>query len=43
MKVSNKVKDEHVHVVLRRMREAADLTMREVGAMLGVSHVRICP
>lgn len=41
MKVSNKIKEEHVHVVLRRMREAADLTMREVGAMIGVSHVTI--
>ncbi len=41
MKLSIKQKDDRVHIVLRRMREAADLTMRDVGAMIGVSHVTI--
>lgn len=41
MKLSSREKQEHVHIVLRRMREAADLTMRQVGAMIGVSHVTI--
>lgn len=41
MKLSQKGKNEQVYIVLRRMREAADLTMREVGAMIGVSHVTI--
>lgn len=41
MKLSNKKKDEKVHILLRRMREAAELTMRQVGAMVGVSHATI--
>ncbi len=41
MKLSNKKKDEKIHILLRRMREAAELTMRQVGAMIGVSHVTI--
>lgn len=41
MKISSKKKDEKVHILLRRMREAAALTMREVGALVGVSHVTI--
>ena len=41
MKPSKKEQNEHVSIVLRRMRESAGLTMREVGAMIGVSHVAI--
>lgn len=41
MKLSDKKKDEKVHILLRRMREAAELTMRQVGAMVGVSHSTI--
>ncbi|NUN04668.1 MAG: helix-turn-helix domain-containing protein [Bdellovibrio sp.] len=41
MKVGYKKKEEKVYILLRRMRESADLTMREVGAMIGVSHVTI--
>ncbi len=41
MKLNQKGKNEQVYIVLRRMREAAELTMREVGAMIGVSHVTI--
>ena len=41
MQLTNKEKNEKVHILLRKMREAAELTMRQVGAMVGVSHVTI--
>lgn len=41
MKLSAKEKNAQEHVLLRRMRESAELTMRQVGAMIGVSHVAI--
>lgn len=41
MKLSNKQKDIHIYIVLRRMRESSGLTMRQVGGMIGVSHVAI--
>lgn len=41
MKLSSKEKNTQEHVLLRRMRESAELTMRQVGAMIGVSHVTI--
>jgi transcriptional regulator with XRE-family HTH domain len=41
MKLSNKEKDDRVPTVLRRMREAAKLTMRQAGAMIGISHVAV--
>ncbi len=41
MKQSKKEKNEHISIVMRRMRESAGVTMREVGAMIGVSHVAI--
>lgn len=36
-----KKKDTNVPTVLRRMRESSELTMRQVGAMIGISHVAI--
>lgn len=41
MKLSAKEKNTQEHILLRRMRESAELTMRQVGAMIGVSHVAI--
>jgi transcriptional regulator with XRE-family HTH domain len=36
-----KKKSSNLPTVMRRMRESAELTMRQVGAMIGVSHVAI--
>ena len=36
-----KKKETNVPTVLRRMRESSELTMRQVGAMIGISHVAI--
>lgn len=36
-----KKKSSNLPTVLRRMRESAELTMRQVGGMIGVSHVAI--
>lgn len=41
MKLSAKEKNAQAHVLLRRMRESAELTMRQVGAMIGISHCAI--
>lgn len=41
MKLSAKEKNAQAHVLLRRMRESAELTMRQVGGLIGVSHVTI--
>jgi DNA-binding XRE family transcriptional regulator len=36
-----KSKNTEIHVALRRMREAAELSMRQAGALVGISHVAI--
>ena len=36
-----KSKENNTHIVLRRMRESSGLTMRQVGGMIGISHVAI--
>jgi len=36
-----KKKETKVPIILRRMRESSGLTMREAGAMVGISHVAI--
>lgn len=41
MKRNAKEKNAQAHILLRRMRESAELTMRQVGGMIGVSHVTI--
>src|SRR3989338_3183789 len=41
MKISASTKENNVATVLRRMRESAGLTMRQVGAVVGISHVAI--
>lgn len=41
MLTTGKKKETRVPIVLRRMRESSELTMREVGAMIGISHVAI--
>lgn len=41
MKLSAKEKNTQEHILLRRMRESAELTMRQVGAMIGISHCAI--
>lgn len=41
MKTDNIKKEKQVFTLLRRMRESAELTMRQVGALIGVSHVTI--
>lgn len=41
MLTTGKKKETNVPTVLRRMRESSELTMRQVGAMIGVSHVAI--
>ncbi|MGE0528241.1 MAG: helix-turn-helix domain-containing protein [Bdellovibrionales bacterium] len=41
MKASSSSKGQSVSTVLRRMRESAGLTMRQVGAIVGISHVAI--
>lgn len=41
MKRSAKEKNAQEYILLRRMRESAELTMRQVGGMIGVSHVTI--
>jgi transcriptional regulator with XRE-family HTH domain len=41
MLTNEKKKETRVPIVLRRMRESSELTMREVGAMIGISHVAI--
>lgn len=41
MKLSNKQKEQQVCIVLRRMRESNQITMRQAGAMIGVSHSAI--
>jgi transcriptional regulator with XRE-family HTH domain len=38
---TSKKKSSNLPTVMRRMRESAELTMRQVGAMIGVSHVSI--
>ena len=38
---NSKKKSSNLPTVMRRMRESAELTMRQVGAMIGVSHVAI--
>lgn len=38
---TSKKKSSNLPTVMRRMRESAELTMRQVGAMIGVSHVAI--
>lgn len=41
MLTTSKKKSSNLPTVMRRMRESAELTMRQVGAMIGVSHVAI--
>ncbi len=41
MLTSTKNKNNNMQTVLRRMRESSGLTMRQVGAMIGISHVAI--
>jgi transcriptional regulator with XRE-family HTH domain len=41
MLTTTKKKETNLPTVLRRMRESSELTMRQVGAMIGVSHVAI--
>lgn len=41
MKKDLRQKEKEIHTVLRSMRESAELTMRQVGALIGVSHVTI--
>lgn len=41
MLTTSKKKRSNLPTVMRRMRESAELTMRQVGAMIGVSHVAI--
>ena len=38
---ASKNKSSNLPTVMRRMRESSELTMRQVGAMVGVSHVTI--
>ncbi|MDZ4661473.1 MAG: helix-turn-helix transcriptional regulator [Pseudomonadota bacterium] len=41
MLTTSKKKETNAPTVLRRMRESSELTMRQVGAMIGISHVAI--
>ena len=41
MKTNVKEKNTQEYILLRRMRESAELTMRQVGAIVGISHVAI--
>jgi transcriptional regulator with XRE-family HTH domain len=41
MKISANTKENNVSIVLKRMRESAGLTMRQAGAIVGISHVAI--
>jgi transcriptional regulator with XRE-family HTH domain len=41
MLTTSKKKETNVPTVLRRMRESSELTMRQVGAMIGISHVAV--
>src|SRR4051812_11385694 len=41
MKLTHKQKEEQICIVLRRMREAVGLTMRQAGALISVSHSTI--
>ena len=41
MLTTAKTKEKSLTTVMRRMRESSELTMRQVAAMIGVSHVAI--
>ena len=41
MLTTSKKKEKNIQTVIRRMRESSELTMRQLGAMIGISHVSI--